>query len=126
MSQGQATRSTLTRSRVIHFMVRFSFRERYIAVIEVSLRMEWEVNVLAQDQLACHRCSPSFSLDRHHVDDKGYQGEQHPRLLKAYGIYGTAKGRVKADKEIRHQGAQHVIGTHWWNGIVVQCPGIPC
>ena len=45
-------------------------------------------------------------------------------LLEAYGIGGTAEGCIKANKEIRHQGAQHVIGTHRWNGIVVQRPGI--
>src|SRR5947207_5759891 len=59
-------------------------------------------------------------LDRHHVDNKGYQGEQHSRLLEAYGIGGTAEGRIKANKEIGHQGAQDIIGTHWWDGVIVQ------
>src|SRR5438067_13708778 len=63
-----------------------------------------------------------YELDCDHIDDKGDQGEQHPRLLEANGVGRTAEGRVKANKEIRHQGAQHVIGTHWWNGIVVESP----
>ena len=66
----------------------------------------------------------SFLLDRDHIDNKGDQGEQHPRLLEADGVGGSAEGSVKANKEIGHQGAQHVIGTHRWNGIVVQRSGI--
>src|SRR2546430_4992036 len=38
--------------------------------------------------------------------------------------YTTLFRSVKANKEVRHQGAQHVIGTHRWNGIVVQRTGI--
>src|SRR6266571_3004981 len=89
MSQGQATRSTLTRSRVIHFIGMFS-----------------------------------FSLNGHHIDDKRHQGEQHPRLLKAYGIGRTMESGVPADEEIGDQGTQDIIGTHAWNGVIVQRTGI--
>src|SRR6266849_8514478 len=91
ISQGQATRSTLTCSRVIHFIVCFS-----------------------------------FLLNRDYIDDKGHQGEQHPCLLEAPGIERGPEGSVKADEQIRHQGTQHIIGAHTWNGIVVQCPSIAC
>src|SRR6266446_1121696 len=33
--------------------------EVHVPVIEVSLRVKWEVDVLAQNQLVCHRCSLS-------------------------------------------------------------------
>src|SRR6266849_7956987 len=36
--------------------------EVHVPVIEVTLRMWRQINVVAQDQFACHRCSPSFSL----------------------------------------------------------------
>ena len=45
-------------------------------------------------------------------------------MLEADGVGRRAEGSVKANKEIGHQRAQHVIGTHRWNGIVVQRTGI--
>jgi hypothetical protein len=37
-----------------------AIRECHIAVIEVSLRVWRQINVLVQDQFACHRCAPSL------------------------------------------------------------------
>ncbi len=68
--------------------------------------------------------SAPLSLNGDHVDDKGHQGEHDPCLLEAGSIERAAKGGVKAGKEIGHQGRDHVIGTHCWNGIIVQSAGI--